>query len=132
MLKRLSLLADPMIAVLLFATVLALVLPAMGEARESAQLISNGAIFVLFLLNGMRIARSEIAKGLANWRFFLPLGLWVFAAMPLAGLGLSQIAGTLLPPMVALGFLYLGTLPSTVQSATSYTCLLYTSPSPRD
>ena len=123
MLKRLSLLADPMIAVLLFATVLALVLPAMGEARESAQLISNGAIFVLFLLNGMRIARSEIAKGLANWRFFLPLGLWVFAAMPLAGLGLSQIAGTLLPPMVALGFLYLGTLPSTVQSATSYTSL---------
>lgn len=123
MLKRLSLLADPMIAVLLIATVLAFVLPATGEARASAQLVSNGAIFVLFLLNGMRIARGEIARGLANWRFFLPLGLWVFAAMPLAGLGLSQVAGNMLPPMVALGFLYLGTLPSTVQSATSYTSL---------
>lgn len=121
--KRLSLLADPMIAVLLLATFLALVMPATGDARVSAQMVSNAAIFLLFLVNGMRIARGEIAKGLANWRFFLPLGLWVFAAMPLAGLGLSQIAGTLLPPMVALGFLYLGTLPSTIQSATSYTSL---------
>ena len=121
--KHLSLLADPMIAVLLFATALALVLPAVGDARGTAQIVSNMSIFVLFLVNGMRIARGEIAKGLANWRFFLPLGLWVFGAMPLVGLGLSQVAGTMLPAFVALGFLYLGTLPSTIQSATSYTTL---------
>ncbi|MHA7818177.1 MAG: bile acid:sodium symporter family protein [Erythrobacter sp.] len=121
--KRLSILADPMIAVLLIATVLAFVLPASGEARGIAQLVSNVAIFVLFLVNGMRIARGEIARGLANWRFFGPLFLWVFGAMPLMGWGLSSLAGTLLPPLVALGFLYLGTLPSTIQSATSYTSL---------
>ena len=86
-------------------------------------MISNIAIFLLFLVNGMRIARGEIAKGLANWRFFLPLFLWVFGAMPLIGHGLSGLAGTILPPIVALGFLYLGTLPSTIQSATSYTSL---------
>ncbi len=123
MLSRFSILADPMIAVLLIATALALVLPAGGEARDTAQLISNIAIFLLFLVNGMRIARGEIAKGLANWRFFLPLFLWVFGAMPLIGHGLSGLAGTILPPIVALGFLYLGTLPSTIQSATSYTSL---------
>ena len=121
--ERLSLLADPMIAVLLLATVLALVLPAGGEARGLAQMVSNVAIFLLFLVNGMRIARGEIARGLVNWRFFAPLFLWVFGAMPLIGLGLSQLAGTILPAMVALGFLYLGTLPSTIQSATSYTSL---------
>jgi sodium/bile acid cotransporter 7 len=123
MLARLSILADPMIAVLLLATGLAIVLPATGEARGVAQAVSNGAIFVLFLVNGMRIARGEIARGLANWRFFLPLFLWVFGAMPVIGLGLSSLAAGLLPPLVAMGFLYLGTLPSTVQSATSYTSL---------
>ncbi|WP_299192336.1 bile acid:sodium symporter family protein [uncultured Erythrobacter sp.] len=120
---RLSLLADPMIAVLLLATFLAVVIPAGGEAKASAQAISNAAIFVLFLVNGMRIARGEIARGLANWRFFLPLFLWVFGVMPLIGLGMSNLASSVLPPLVALGFLYLGTLPSTVQSATSYTSL---------
>lgn len=123
MLRRLAILADPMIAVLLLATALAIVLPAVGVAREGAQTLSNAAIFVLFLVNGMRIARKEILRGFANWRFFLPLFLWVFGAMALAGLGLAKAAEAFLPPLVALGFLYLGTLPSTIQSATSYTSL---------
>lgn len=120
---RFSFLADPMIAVLLIATGLAVVAPAAGEARGVAQSVSNAAIFILFLVNGMRIARGEIAKGLTNWRFFLPLFFWVFIVMPVIGLSVSAVAGTILPPLIALGFIYLGTLPSTVQSATSYTSL---------
>ena len=119
----LSLLRDPMIGVLLLATALAVALPATGDAREIAGWVSNAAIFLLFLVNGMRIARGEIARGLSNWRFFLPLGCWVFGAMALAGLGFSYVAGTVVPPLIALGFLYLGTLPSTIQSATSYTTM---------
>lgn len=123
MLARLKILADPMIVVLLCATVLAMALPAGGEARGTAQMVSNAAIFLLFLVNGMRIARGEIAQGMANWRFFLPLFLWVFGGMALIGVSLSSLAATILPPMVALGFIFLGTLPSTIQSATSYTSL---------
>ena len=123
MLARLAILSDPMILVLLLATGLALTVPAGGELRTTAQLVSNIAIFVLFLVNGMRIARGEIARGLANWRFFAPLFAWVFVAMPLAGWVLASVAGSFLPPLVALGFLFLGTLPSTIQSATSYTSL---------
>ena len=123
MMSRLSVLADPMIVVLITATLLATVVPAAGEARGIAQNVSNVAIFLLFLVNGMRIARGEIAKGLANWRFFVPLFAWVFGAMALIGLGLSTLASGLLPPLVALGFLFLGALPSTIQSATSYTSL---------
>lgn len=123
MLARLKPLADPMIAVLLIATALALVLPATGETRADAQTVSSVAIFLLFLVNGMRIARGEIAKGLANWRFFGPLFLWVFGVMALAGWGLGALAATMLPPLVAIGFVYLGVLPSTIQSATSYTTL---------
>jgi sodium/bile acid cotransporter 7 len=112
-----------MIAVLLSATALALILPATGEAGALAQSVSSAAIFVLFLVNGMRIARGEIARGLANWRFFGPLFVWVFGVMALLGWGLGAIASGLLPPLVALGFVYLGVLPSTIQSATSYTTL---------
>lgn len=120
---RLPFLTDPMVAVLLAATTLALVLPATGEARALATTVSNGGIFVLFLVNGMRIRRAEIARGLANWRYFAPLMLFVFGAMALTGMGFAALAGTALPPLVALGFVYLGCLPSTVQSATSYTSL---------
>lgn len=122
-LLRLPFLTDPMIAVLLAATALALVLPATGEARGIAGLVSNIGIFVLFLVNGMRIRRSEIARGLTNWRYFGPLMLFVFGGMALTGLGFASLAVHMLPPLVALGFIYLGCLPSTVQSATSYTSL---------
>lgn len=118
-----SLLADPMIAVLLVATLLALALPAAGELRDMARLVSNIGIFLLFLVNGMRIARGEISLGLRNWRYFGPLMLWVFGVMALGGIGFSLLADNFLPPLVALGFLYLGALPSTIQSATSYTTL---------
>lgn len=121
--KRLALFADPMIAVLVIATLAGFFLPATDAAREPAQIVTNVAIFALFLVNGMRVARSEIAKGFVNWRFFLPLTLFVFGAMALFGLGFSFLAAWMLPPMVAIGFLYLGTLPSTIQSAISYTTL---------
>lgn len=114
-----------MVAVLVAATTLALLLPATGEARALASDVSNAGIFVLFLVNGMRIRRSEIARGLANWRYFGPLMLFVFGGMALAGVGFAAIAGTVLPQLVALGFVYLGCLPSTVQSATSYTSLAH-------
>ncbi len=123
MLRRLSLLADPMILTLLVAIALAGVLPVAGASAEIARDVSNVGIFVLFLLNGMRIPRREIARALANWRYVLPLTLWVFGAMALLGLGFQWLAAGWLPPLVALGFLYLGVLPSTVQSATSYTTL---------
>jgi len=120
---RLAILADPMIAVLVVATALAVLLPAAGDARSAAQIVSNAAIFVLFLVNGMRIARGEIARGLVNLRYFVPLLAWIFGVMALIGLGFMQLAELALPPLVALGFLYFGCLPSTVQSATSYTSL---------
>lgn len=123
MLRRLSLLADPMILTLLAAIALAGIVPVAGASAEIARDVSNVGIFVLFLLNGMRIPRREIARGLANWRYVGPLTLWVFGAMAMLGLGFQWLSAGWLTPLVALGFLYLGVLPSTVQSATSYTTL---------
>jgi len=118
-----TVLADPMLRMLVAAIAIAAIAPAMGDARSIAKVVANTAIFILFLLNGMRIARREITAGIVNWRFFFPLVFWVFGAMALAGLALASLGSGWLAPSVAIGFLYLGTLPSTVQSATSYTSL---------
>lgn len=118
-----SILSDPMLRLLVIAIVLAGALPATGAGREVAQIAANTGIFVLFLLNGMRIRRSEIAAGAANLRFLLPLSLWVFGGMALFGLCLSNVAPAQIPPLVTAGFLYLGVLPTTIQSSTSYSSL---------
>ena len=118
-----TIMADPMLRLLVAAVVLAIIAPIAAENAGAAQDVASVGIFVLFLLNGMRVSRSEIGRGLLNWRFILPLVIWVFGAMALAGLGVSKLVAFGLPPLVAVGFLYLGVLPSTVQSATSYTTL---------
>jgi len=115
---------DPLVRLLVLAILLASLLPVTGEYRPLAQGVSNGAIVVLFLLNGLRLPRAEVIHGLRHWRFILTLALWSFGGMALAGLALSKLGASLmLPSTVALGFLFLGVLPSTVQSATAYSSL---------
>lgn len=114
---------DPLVRLLLLAIVLATVAPVRGVAQDIAQQVSNAAIFVLFLLNGLRLPRAEVLQGIGHWRLLVPLALWSFGGMALAGFGLWRLTDTMLQPMVALGFLYLGSLPSTVQSATAYSSI---------
>ena len=114
---------DPMVRLLLLAIFLATVLPVSGRWGAVAQFVSNAAVFLLFFLNGLRLPRREVIAGIGKWRLLVPLVLFVYAAMPVAGWVLWQGAGQVLPPLLALGFLFLGTLPSTVQSATAYTSL---------
>ncbi len=114
---------DPMVRLLALAIMLALVLPVRGSAREAAQFVSNAAVFLLFFLNGLRLPRHEVAAGMGNHRLLWPLTAWVFGGMAAAGWGMWQLGQGWMPPLIALGFLYLGCLPSTVQSATAYSSL---------
>lgn len=121
--RAMNLIPDPLVRLLLITIVLATVFPASGGAREVLSFISSAAVFVLFLLNGLRLPRHEVMAGLSNVRLLLPLVLWVFGAMTLAGLGMARLLDNRVPEVLALGFLYLGCLPSTVQSATAYVSL---------
>jgi sodium/bile acid cotransporter 7 len=123
MIRRLARTFDPLVRLLVLAILLASFFPVTGGLRPLAQLVSNIAVFLLFLLNGLRLPRDEVLHGIRNLRFLLPLALWCFGAMAIAGWGMSKLAAEVLPATVALGFLYLGTLPSTVQSATAYCSL---------
>ncbi|ANU07867.1 bile acid:sodium symporter family protein [Paraurantiacibacter namhicola] len=114
---------DPLMRMLVAAILLASLLPVSEALRPAAQAVSDAAIFLLFLLNGLRLPRGEVLRGLKHRRYIVPVCLFVFAVMGMAGLGAWQAAQAFLPPLVALGFLFLGVLPSTVQSATAYTSL---------
>lgn len=114
---------DPLVRLILAAVILATIVPVKGPARELAQHVSDAAVFLLFLLQGLRLARAEVLAGLGNHRLLVPLVLWVFGAMTIAGWSVWQASGTLVAAQVGLGFLYLGTLPSTVQSATAYSSI---------
>lgn len=120
---RVLTLFDPLVRLLLLAIALATVLPVTGEGRAAARVVSDAAIFLLFLLNGLRLPREQVLRGMRHIRFLLPLVLWVFGAMALAGVAGSRFVDGSLPPSVVLGFIFLGALPSTVQSATAYTSI---------
>ena len=122
-LSRLFSLFDPLVRLLLLAILLASFVPVTGEGRVIARTVSDSAIFLLFLLNGLRLPRDEVLRGIGNWRFLSPLFLWCFFGMGAAGWLLWQAGALFLPPQVALGLLFLGVLPSTVQSATAYSSL---------
>jgi hypothetical protein len=98
---------DPLVRLLVLAIVLASVVPVGAEHRPAAQAVSNAAIFLLFLLNGLRLPRAEVVRGIGNFRFLVPLVAWCFGAMALAGWGLSLLVAPWLPPLVVLGFVVL-------------------------
>lgn len=112
--------ADKFIWLLSGAVVLATLFPVHGQAEEIARIAFNAGIFLIFLLHGIRLERNEVKSGLRNIRLQGTIFFWVFGVMLVIGLALSDIVDQVLPADVALGFLFLGVLPSTVQSATSY------------
>ena len=112
-----------MVRVVLAAMALATVLPVPADWKPLAQAALNLSVFVLFLLYGMRIARRDVRAALTNVRFHLPLAAWVFLAMGVAGWLVSLGIAPFVPAALAVGFVFLGVLPSTVQSAAVYTSL---------
>lgn len=122
MLRRLF--PDRFIWILIGTIALASVLPASGVMVPWASLASGAAVFLIFLLHGIKLSRAQVLDALTAWKIHALIALFVFAAMPAAGL-IAEKAALLagLPLLLASGFLFCGILPTTVQSATTYTSL---------
>jgi len=114
---------DRFVPVLLATILLASLLPVHGAAVPVAQGLSTAAIVFLFFLNGVRLPRDEVLHGIRNWKLQGGALTFCFCAMALLGLTAQTATAPLLPPTLALGFLFLGILPSTVQSATAASSL---------
>ncbi len=108
----------------LLATVgLASLLPCRGESAHFFDLITDAGIALLFFLHGAKLPRAAIMQGLRHWRLHLTVLASTFVLFPLLGLALQPLARLLLTPQLALGVLFVCTLPSTVQSSIAFTSM---------
>lgn len=114
---------DRFILVLMLTILAAALLPVTGVTAVYAGHAVSVAIFLLFFLHGLRLPRGEVIVAMRNWRLQGIMFAFVFAFMPLVAFGAAKAQGNLLPDGLVVGLLFLGILPSTVQSAISYSSL---------
>ncbi len=117
------LIPDRFVLMLLGAVLLGWLLPVSGRGLPVAQNVSFAGIFALFFLHGLKLPREEVHRAAKGWRLQAAMLAFTFAVMPLAGLAVSKVAAVWLPQLLAGGLLYCAILPSTVQSAISYSSL---------
>lgn len=114
---------DRFLLLLFGAVLLGWLLPVSGQGFTIAQDISFASIFALFFLHGLRLPRGEVVKAARSWKLQGAMLALSFVAMPLAALVMAKSVGVLFPAAVMTGLLYCAMLPSTVQSAISYSSI---------
>lgn len=114
---------DPYIGALVGMVALASVLPATGQAAHVLGRVTTLAIALLFFLYGARLAREAVIAGLTNWRLQLTVFGSTFVLFPLLALLFGLVLRPWLGDALARGMLFLGLLPSTVQSSIAFTSI---------
>ena len=101
--------------------IVASVLPARGHGATLFEWLTTGAIMLLFFLHGAKLSREAVMEGLGHWRLHLLVLASTFVLFPILGLAGQAVGGRLIDPSVAAGFVFMGLLPSTVQSSIAFT-----------
>ena len=114
---------DVYILLILGMVVLASVLPARGPAEPVVDGITKLAIGLTFFLNGARLPREAIIAAVVHWRLHLVILAITFVAFPIAGVATASLPDWIVPAALAPGLIFLACLPSTVQSAISFTTI---------
>lgn len=114
---------DTYLLLLLGMVLLGSILPASGDFAAVVRTVSLLAVALLFFLYGARLDTSTVVAGLANWRLQGLTFFTTFAFFPLLAIGLSLLVSDFVDPAIATGILFLGALPSTVQSSIALTGL---------
>ncbi len=114
------LMPDRFIMVLIATLAVATVTPATGTVLEGIGWASSAAIFTLFFLHGARLSPAAVAAGAKHWRLQLAILGFGYGAFPLAmAVARAGLGGWLAPEML-IGLVFLGVLPTTVQSSIAY------------
>jgi sodium/bile acid cotransporter 7 len=117
------LLPDNFTLALLATVVLASLLPCRGETARVFDIVTDGAIALLFFLHGAKLPRQAIVQGVTHWRLHMTVFASTFVLFPLLGLALQPLGHALLTPQLYLGVLFVCALPSTVQSSIAFTSI---------
>ena len=114
---------DSFTIALLFTVLLATVAPCQGRVAQAFEVITSGAIALLFFLHGAKLSRDAIITGAAHWRLHALVFFGTFVLFPILGLLLRPLGSVWLTPELYLGILFLCVLPSTVQSSIAFTSI---------
>jgi sodium/bile acid cotransporter 7 len=114
---------DGYLVLILLMVVVASVAPARGEAATAFGWLTKGVIAFVFFLHGARLSREAVIGGLIHWRLHLVVLGATFVVFPLLGLGLARLPAWIVPQALIPGVIYLGCLPSTIQSSISFTLI---------
>lgn len=113
---------DRYLLALFLTLLLASVFPAHGEGARILSSVTFWAIALLFFVYGAKLSTASIRQGLLNWKLQAGVLLATFVIFPLLALALSPLTA-LLPAAIGIGILYIGSLPSTVQSSVTFTSI---------
>ena len=116
-------LPDDFTLLLIAVILLASLWPAQGVVAQGFEWLTTAAIALLFFLHGAKLSRAAVVAGISHWRLHLLVLGCTFGLFPLLGLLLKPLFAFMLTPDLALGMLFLCTLPATVQSAIAFTAL---------
>jgi sodium/bile acid cotransporter 7 len=114
---------DPYLLLILSMVLAASFAPARGEAAHVFNWATKIAIGFVFFLHGARLSREAVIGGLTHWRLHLVVMAATFALFPLLCLGLAALPAWITPPELASGLIFLGCLPSTIQSSIGFTVI---------
>src|SRR5690554_3617016 len=121
LLRRLQL--DPFTLGLFVVVGIAALLPATGHAADVLDLVTDLAIAALFFMHGAKLSREAVKEGTLHFRLHLTILASTFLLFPILGFGAKPVFDAILSPELALGFLFLAALPSTVQSSIAFTAI---------
>ena len=114
---------DGYILLILGMVVLASVLPARDEVRPALEAAVSIGIGLVFFLHGARLSREAVIAGATQWRLHALILAATFVLFPLLTLGATALPGWVLPASLAPGLVFLGCLPSTIQSSIGFTSI---------
>lgn len=102
---------------------LASFVPCSGELAVAGNVLTDGAVGLLFFLHGARLAREAFMAAAAHWRLHAVVLASTFVLFPLLGLAMKPLASAFVTPALYMGVLFVCTLPSTVQSSIALTSI---------
>lgn len=111
---------DWYLVLILLVAAAAAVVPARGEAAVWLGWVTKAAIALVFFLHGARLSREAVVGGLTHWRLHLLVLACTFGLFPLLTLGVVALPAWITPPELATGLIFLGCLPSTIQSSIAF------------
>lgn len=112
---------DPFLMSILCVVLLATLIPCQGEIKVFFKYLTTAAIALLFFMHGAKLSRSALMTGVGHWKLHLAIFFSTFILFPILGVIMQPVMLMLLTPIIYNGFLYLCSLPGTVQAAIAFT-----------